>query len=188
MTGDAALLREASQDSASNASPSPCPDDTLHCAGFDVFSKLVASDDDFLGLIAYSLYKRHKIEWIRLHPDQSTLTFKQIACTPLQLGMYRDQAEQFAKNFIEESLDQLGAEMKEAITTSVVVERIDSLKPGFWRSIGNHALSGVASVAVALALFGFMTLYASYQESGGLEGRIKEMSTRAEAAPLQPGA
>ena len=38
-------------------------------------------------------------------------------------------------------------------------------------------LSGFASVAVALALFGLMTLYSSYQETGGLEGRIKQINT-----------
>ena len=38
---------------------------------FDVFRKLVESPDDFLGLLAYSLYKRHKIEWIEAHPDDN---------------------------------------------------------------------------------------------------------------------
>ncbi|WP_459749348.1 hypothetical protein [Pseudomonas sp. 3A(2025)] len=143
----------------------------------DVFNQMVEDDNDFLGLIAYSLYKRHKIEWIRSHSSDNHDAFKQIACTAKQIGMYRDQAEQFAKNFIEESLDQLGAQMKESITNDVIVAKIESLKPGFWRSLGNHTLSGFASVAVALALFGLMTLYSSYQETGGLEGRIKQMNT-----------
>lgn len=142
----------------------------------DVFNRLVENDDDFLGLIAYSLYKRHKIEWIQRHPHDNPATFKQVACTPQQVGMYRDQAEQFTKHFVEDSLHQLGAEMKESISHDVIVAKIDSLKPGFWRSLGNHTLSGVASVAVALALFGLMTLYTSYQENGGVEGRIKQMN------------
>lgn len=143
---------------------------------FDVFNELVASDDDFLGLLAYSLYKRHKIEWIRSHDGNDDHTaFKQIACTPQQVRMYRDQAELLAKNFIDVSLDQLGQEMRDTISNGVIIEKIESLKPGFWRSLGNHTLSGIASVAVALALFGLFTLYSSYQESGGLEGRLKKM-------------
>ncbi|RBH56917.1 hypothetical protein C3F00_012905 [Pseudomonas sp. MWU13-2860] len=147
---------------------------------FNVFNKMVEADEDFLGLLAYALYKRHKIEWIRSHDSDNHEAFKQVACTPQQVRMYRDKAEQLAKNFIDESLDQLGAEMKETIANGVIVAKIESLKPGFWRSLGNHTLSGIASVAVALALFGLFTFYSSYQENGGLEGRIKQMG-----APLQ---
>ena len=32
----------------------------------DVFSQLVETPDDFLGMLAYSLYKRHKIELLAL--------------------------------------------------------------------------------------------------------------------------
>lgn len=152
----------------------------------DVFNQIVEADEDFLGLLAYALYKRHKIEWIRTHPGIDRDSFKQVACTTQQVRMYRDQAEQLAKNFIDESLDQLGAEMKETIATGVIVSKIESLKPGFWRSLGNHTLSGVASVAVALALFGLFTLYSSYLENGGLEGRIKELNTRAMPPSARP--
>lgn len=83
-------------------------------------------------------------------------------------------------------MNPLGAELKETITNSVVIAKIQSLKPGFWRSLGNHTLSGIASVAVALALFGLFTLYASYQETGGLEGRIRQMSEAAAPTPTRP--
>lgn len=146
----------------------------------DVFNNLVESDDDFLGLLAYSLYKRHKIEWIRSHADDHHDAFKKVACTPQQISMYREHAEQLAKNFIDVSLDELGKEMKDVMTRSVIIDKIESLKPGFWRSLGNHTLSGLASVAVALALFGLFTLYSNYQENGGLEGRIKQMTDQAQ--------
>lgn len=156
---------------------------TASSVPFDVFNKMVEADEDFLGLLAYALYKRHKIEWIRSHDSDNHEAFKQVACTPQQVRMYRDKAEHLAKNFIDESLDQLGAEMKETIANSVIVANIESLKPGFWRSLGNHMLSGIASVAVALALFGLFTLYSNYQENGGLEGRIKQMSAPLESSP-----
>lgn len=90
--------------------------------------------------------------------------------------MYHDQATQMARNMINESLDQLGEELRESITEGVIIARIDSMRPGFWRSLGNHTLSGIASVAVALSLFGLFTLYSSFQENGGLEGRIRQMA------------
>lgn len=153
---------------------------------FDVFSQMVESDEDFIGLLAYSIYKRHKIEWIRGHEHGDPDVFKRMACTAQQLRMYRDQAGQLTKNFIDESLDQLGAEMKETVSNGVIIAKIDSLKPGFWRALGNHTLSGIASVAVALALFGLVTLYSDFQHNGGLEGRIQQLDRPAPAAPDPP--
>lgn len=148
---------------------------------FNVFDNIVENDKDFLGLLAYALYKRHKIEWIRSHDHDNHDAFKQVACTAQQIEMYRDQAEQLAKHFLDESLDQLSARIKETVSRDVIVAKIESLKPGFWRSLGNHTLSGFASVAVALALFGLFTLYSSYQDNGGLEAGIEHL-----AAPKNP--
>lgn len=176
-------------------SPQPIP--------FDVFRELVESPDDFLGLLAYSLYKRHKIEWIQTHPDDDHEDFKKVACTPQQLSMYRYQSEHMAKNFIDVSLEQLGEEMRNSIlegevmsrleeleTTvtsrvstleSSVITRVDGLKLKFLKNFGNHMLSGLASVVVALIVFGTFSLYSLYQERGGLEGMFK--SPPAQEAP-----
>lgn len=163
------------------------------------------SPDDFLGLLAYSLYKRHKIEWIEAHPDDDHEAFKKVACTPQQLGMYRYQAEQMAKNFIDVSLDQLEAEMRSSImegevitkiqeldsvfNTKVsaleitVITKVDGLKWKFWPAFGNHMLSGLASVIVALLIFGCFSLYNFYQQQGGLEGMAKEAANSATQKP-----
>lgn len=172
---------------------------------FDVFRKLVESPDDFLGLLAYSLYKRHKIEWIEAHPDDDHEAFKKVACTPQQLGMYRYQAEQMAKSFIDVSLDQLEAEMRSSIMEGEVISKIqdlddalhtkastletiftskvDGLKWKFWPAFGNHMLSGLASVIVALLIFGCFSLYNMYQQQGGLEGMAKQASNQANQQP-----
>lgn len=175
---------------------------------FDVFRKLVDSPDDFLGLLAYSLYKRHKIEWIEVHPDDDHEAFKKVACTPQQVGMYRYQAEQMAKSFINVSLDQLEAEMRRSIlegevitkiqdldralhakTTTLeatVTTKVDGLKWKFWPAFGNHMLSGLASVIVALLIFGCFSLYNLYQQQGGLEGMAKQVSNQDNQQPVGP--
>ena len=161
---------------------------------FDVFSHLVESPDDFLGLLAYSLYKRHKIEWIQAHPDDNHEAFKKVACTHQQVAMYRYQAEQMAKSFIDVSLEQLVEEMRASLTTELLITRFDTMQPalvakidqlkvGFWRNFGNHILSGIASVAVALAVFGIFTLYGDFQKKGGLEGSITSFNRSAETPP-----
>lgn len=172
---------------------------------FDVLRKLVESPDEFLGLLAYSLYKRHKIEWMEAHPDDDREAFKKVACTPQQLGMYRYQAEQMAINFIDVSLDQLEAEMRNSImegevSTKIheldsvfntkasaleanVIAKVDGLKWKFWSAFGNHMLSCLASVIVALLIFGCFSLYSLYQQQGGIEGMAKEASNPATQKP-----
>lgn len=148
---------------------------------FDVFNHLVEAPDDFLGLPAYSLYKRHKIEWVQAHPLDDHQSFKKVACTHQQIAMYKHQAEQMAKNFIDVSLEQLGVQMRDSITEDllitrfdnlapVIAKKIDELKSGTMKTLGNHLLGGFASVLVALSLFGVLTVYADYQKKDGLEG------------------
>lgn len=36
----------------------------------EIFTKLVSGDDDIIGLVAYSLYKQNKIEWMRSFEDR----------------------------------------------------------------------------------------------------------------------
>lgn len=201
--GDA-LQRPITQDAdygqTSHEAPEPESASSRAEIPFDVFRKLVESPDDFLGLLAYSLYKRHKIEWIEAHPDDDHEAFKKVACTPQQLGMYRYQAEQMAKSFIDVSLDQLEAEMRSSIlegelitkiqdldsslhtkvTTmeTAVTTKVEGLKPTFWGAFGNHLLGGFASVIAALLVFGGVTLYNLSQQNGGVEGVVRDASTK----------
>ncbi|EPJ8754072.1 hypothetical protein G7009_05945 [Pseudomonas capeferrum] len=163
----------------------------------DVFSQLVETPDDFLGMLAYSLYKRHKIEWLQAHPQDNHQAFKKVACTPQQIGMYRSQAEQMAKNFIDITLEALGEEMRGTIMTNEVMTRmnqiepnlsgkIDQLKPPFYKVIGNHFLGGVCSAIVAVTIFGFFTLYSKFQNDGGLEGMFKGDNQQTASVETEP--
>ena len=87
------------------------------------------------------------------------------ACQRIQVELYRNQAEQLAKNFIDVSLEQLVDSMRASIVEEVMVTKIDEvkstvvqksdeLKPGFLKNVGNHLLGGLASAFVALSLYG----------------------------------
>ena len=66
-----------------------------------IYEKLVTSDDDLTGLIAYGIYKKHKIEFIakikdeesRNPTDEECQSFFIASSTESQLKKYRDQAE-----------------------------------------------------------------------------------------------
>lgn len=152
---------------------------------FDVYTQLVKARGDFVGMLAYSLYKRHKIEWLQAHPQDDHQAFKKVACTPQQVEMYRSQAEQMMKTFMEFTLDDLGEEMRTTILSGEVLSsvremepslgrRIDALKQKWYGILFNHFLGGVFSSLVAVGIFTFVSAYNKYQEVGGIEGEIKK--------------
>ena len=95
----------------------------------NVFDSMVQSDDDFLGLLSYSLYKRHKIEWLRADRKNSALEFKKVACTPAQMSMYRSKAENLSMGFIDLSMAELGEKMRTDIQKEELMVAISKCNP-----------------------------------------------------------
>lgn len=77
-----------------------------------IYSKLVSDKDDVLGIIAYSIYKRQKIEFIKdfenrigKSPTESDMqNFIEISNSPFQLEFYKNQSFQLVQNFLEQTL------------------------------------------------------------------------------------
>lgn len=72
---------------------------------------------------------------------------------------------------------------KASTLETIVTSKVDGLKWKFWPAFGNHMLSGLASVIVALLIFGCFSLYNMYQQQGGLEGMAKQASNQANQQP-----
>ena len=84
-----------------------------------IYEKLVESEDDLVGLIAYGIYKKHKIEYItrikeeqkREPTDEECRSFFVASTTSSQLEKYRNQAEnmllEMAGNVTENELKPL---------------------------------------------------------------------------------
>jgi hypothetical protein len=76
-----------------------------------IYKELVADESDILGKLAYSSYKRQKIEYIQAFiskhgkdPTDSDLTaFHDISNNASQLDVYRNQAAKLAVSFLETS-------------------------------------------------------------------------------------
>ncbi len=141
----------------------------------NVFHRMVLSDDDFLGLLSYSLYKLHKIEWLRADKENSALEFKKVACTQAQMLMYRSKAEKLSMELIDISMAELGEKMRTDIQKEELVAAISKCTPSFWSKLGHHILGGLASAVVAIMLLGFYSLYANWQSVGGIEGAAKAL-------------
>ncbi len=79
MEHESASALKMAMDKAADSSPFPKeklaptggvpPNDALETSDLpdhnEIFAKLVSGDDDIVGLVAYSLYKQNKIDWMR---------------------------------------------------------------------------------------------------------------------------
>lgn len=88
-----------------------------------VYTALVQNTDDFVGALAYSIYKQTKVEWVIAHKAEhggappspaEVAMFHAQNVLPVQLQGYRDRASALAAQFLavatEEQVDQLTAD------------------------------------------------------------------------------
>lgn len=125
-----------------------------------IYKELVTAEDDLVGLIAYGIYKKHKIEFItkikkeydREPNEGECQSFFAASTTESQLKNYRSQAEtllsEMVGNIANEELARYEGEMlrnyKQEITSC-----LPSNKQTFWISIGTGILSTLLFTVIA---------------------------------------
>lgn len=91
-----------------------------------VFHQLIQKEGDYVGMIAYSLYKQNKIDFIINHKkrnggerpsDEELKKFQESHCLESQLKLYRNNAESITSDFFnllfEEKRNQLERKSQE---------------------------------------------------------------------------
>lgn len=126
-----------------------------------IFSGLVNDEDDILGQLAYSVYKRQKIEYIQSfrdrtgrNPEDSDLAlFHDISNSGSQLEAYRTQATRLATDFLEPSLSAESEELAAFYATKASNE-IRSARPGFWKGVSQSIIgSGSFTLLIGCLVF-----------------------------------
>lgn len=135
---------------------------TMSKAGYNyIYKELVADESDILGKLAYSSYKRQKIEYIQAfiakhgeEPKDSDLSaFHDISNNASQLDVYRSQAAQLAVSFLETSLANEAKELEELYLARANNE-IRSFRPGFWSGVSQSVIgSGCFILLVGCLVF-----------------------------------
>ena len=148
-----------------------------------VFDKLVQSNDDVEGLLAYAYYKRHKRSWLlefrknrSRSPDRGEeRVFADGACVGDQLVRYRQEAQNpliaYANVYVAGARQEIE---REAITMRMerAADRIER-QGGVWRQVETSLYSSVITtavlivLAVGIRLFGIDLIDAVSQLSGG---------------------
>lgn len=87
-----------------------------------IYSKIIEGEDDVVGTIAYSIYKRDKITFIKeyknkhndQHPTESDFKqFHEMICTEGHIGRYRMQAYDILNSFLNETLSEMAAQIND---------------------------------------------------------------------------
>lgn len=125
------------------------------------FTRLVQHDRDIVGMIAYTLYKKEKLNWIKAYEteyheepsiDIVQRHFNLNSDTDEKINAYRIRAEDILMNTINEVTHQEIHEYKESILKdemiSTVNATIKSTKPTFWESVGANVMAGLISAAI----------------------------------------
>lgn len=107
-----------------------------------IYEQLVKSEDDLVGLIAYAIYKKHKIEFItkikeeehREPTEEECSAFFKASTTESQLAKYRNDAESILSdvvaNTVNEELKSFEGEMLADYET-----RIKRCLPPWWHNV-----------------------------------------------------
>lgn len=107
-----------------------------------IYNKLVQSDKDLVGLVAYAIYKRHKIEFVsgvkrsknREPTDEECEVFFAASMADSQINKYRSEAKtllsEVVANTKKEEIEQFEAEM-----LSNYQENIKNCLPPWWQNV-----------------------------------------------------
>lgn len=126
-----------------------------------IYSKLVSANDDLVGLIAYGIYKKHKIEFIEKiksdtghDPTEAECqAFYSTSTTDSQLKNYRIQAE----TMISETISSVAQEELTDFEQEMYKNYLSGIKsciPSNWSSFGFSVLAGVVSTLVFTVIAG----------------------------------
>ena len=145
----------------------------------DVFNKLVKDDSDLIGYIAYSLYKRQKIEYLQNKAEQGIPVtedmrkdFSAFACTSSQIGLLRHQAENLLMetvgNIASEEMEQKEQEMLSNYKKDIREIAEDVLRKRVPSPAGTIGLN-VASALIFSLLLGIIVFLFNTSEKATLE-------------------
>ncbi|EGR2469220.1 hypothetical protein DYB17_01445 [Vibrio cholerae] len=133
------------------------------------FGDIVEHDHDFVGHVAYSLYKNQKVQWIKHYkeqhgdfPDPDTINkcFTSYYSKPEQVNKFREDAEVLLNEYISYSFYEELNQHKQALNESELLkamnakfEQTDTLikrsKKKFWVCVGENTVATlVASIIV----------------------------------------
>lgn len=126
-----------------------------------IYKTLVEDDNDILGIIAYGIYKKHKIEFIdkikkeqgREPTDEECYSFFACSTTETQLESYRSQAEMLLSEAVGNIAREEIVEFEKEMLKNYKKE-ISSCVPSNMKTFWLSAIAGVVSTLLFTIIAG----------------------------------
>ena len=143
-----------------------------------IYSKLVKDKNDILGIIAYSIYKRQKIEFLNKYkaehdgeeaPREEAYAFKELSNSDTQLEFYKTQSVHLANEFLEEMLSETLEDAEKDFSSRVHRELV-GIKHSFWSGVFQSLVGSVLFV-----LFAGIIVFFSWSANQGTEKVIESI-------------
>lgn len=126
-----------------------------------IYEKLVEDDDDFVGHVAYSIYKKSKLEYINNKKSEGTpitqkilKPFNDFSNTSSQIDTYRIKAEVLLQAFLESSVGEAVSEIQDDTIrnqTELLRGIVNPPKHVFWWRVLSGVVSGfIFALIIAL--------------------------------------
>lgn len=142
-----------------------------------IYSRLVEDENDLLGIIAYSIYKREKIEYIKRikseenrEPSQEEMNhFWRTSNLQSSIDSYKLKAENISKEFGRQLLEGRTGEIEQEYKNKLIA-KVESFRHPFW--------NGVLQNFIASLLFIFLIgaiVFTSWSVKYGLKNVAEEM-------------
>lgn len=123
-------------------------------ARHQTFTKLVTDDKDFVGMVAYTIYKNEKLDWIEqfktqnsgVEPTEEQLKqFNLTTDSDLRIQQYRQMAELRVNDFIGATIIDELTQYQSRIRDDAIIK---AAKKGFWQGIGENVLAGIIGAGI----------------------------------------
>ncbi|MBI5539670.1 MAG: hypothetical protein HY951_06395 [Bacteroidia bacterium] len=166
-----------------------------------IYSKIVENDDDFVGVVAYALYKQNKIQFIEnfkkdnnRHPTDTELAGFHQSCYPA-IKQYKAHATQKVQQYGTELTERQVTKIQQDYATALegllqgsvsseeVVEIIRKNKSSFWRGVMQ---SLIASFLIMLITIIILFFYASNKITPLEDSLNKYTNTIKDSVVVQP--
>ena len=151
-----------------------------------IYSKIVEDDSDLIGHIAYSLYKKSKIEYLEnkkiageILSDTELIPFNDFSSSESCIASYKIKAELIVQGFIENVLDEeLKSYEEQAVNqqTDILKNIIKPLTSTFWSNVWSGLLSAFI-FALILATIGFIIQFSGSTISLNVSKQENKTST-----------
>lgn len=118
------------------------------------FTKLVTDDKDFVGMVAYTIYKHEKLDWIakfkaqnsNREPNEDELRqFNLTTDSDLRIQQYRQMAENSVNNLVRETISNELTQYQVAVRDDAIVK---AAKKGFWQGVGENVVAGIIGASI----------------------------------------